>query len=202
VITPPPPRLGIVRSALQVERGALGVLKQSLGAYLDAVGAQDGLAVPLVGPRSYACVAQLDHFAEEQLPAVIITSPGTLAEPKRRGDGVYEAQYGLAVAAFISTATREATHELVRVWCEAIRACLVQQPSLGGVCDDLTLLAEDYHEQPVIDRRSLAAGIVSFAALVAGIVDAYAGPLPPNDPFGRVATIDFEIEKIKEMPHA
>ena len=89
-------------------------------------------------PRSYTCSVQLDRFAEDQLPAVVIVSPGTIGVPELHS-GTYDAVYGLVVGVYCSASTDRATHDLVRLWCAALLALPVQSPSLGGVASRAAL---------------------------------------------------------------
>jgi hypothetical protein len=195
------PREGAIFSASQLEQACLAQLQRLLPAYGNAVAAQLGATAP-APPRSYTCAARFDRWAEDQLPAVVVVSPGTLRQPELHG-GAYDAVFGLVVGIYCSAATERATHDLVRLWCAALRACLLQTASLGGVVADLMLLDESYDEIDVESRRSIAAGVCGFEAHVNAITDRRAGPLvaasPPDDQaWPLVQTADVEIDRLPE----
>lgn len=197
------PREGRIRTANDLERGCLALLEERLTAYGDAVARQGAEETPLVAPRSYSCSSAFDRWAEDQLPAIVVVSPGTLEPPELRG-GIYGAAFGLVVGVYCSAATEIATHELVRIWTAAIRSCLVQTPSLGGLVSELVLLEESYDDVDVSDRRTYAAGTVAFLARVSEIVSVDAGPLlgadPPDlGPWPEVLSHDVEIARLPEM---
>ena len=175
------PREGVVFSAELLEQSCASLLAALLPAYGVAVADQLGWSAAPAPPRSYTCSAQLDRFAEDQLPAVVIVSPGTIGVPELHS-GTYDAVYGLVVGVYCSASTDRATHDLVRLWCAALRACLLQSPSLGGVASGLRFVDESYDQVDIEARRSLGAGICGFEARVNAIVDATAGPLTGLDP--------------------
>jgi hypothetical protein len=200
------PREGVVFSASLLEQAAATLLSGLLPAYGAAVADQLGWSAAPPPPRSYTCSAQLDRFAEDQLPAVVIVSPGTIGPPELHS-GTYDAVYGLVVGVYCSGSTDRATHDLVRLWCAAIRACLVQSPSIGGVASDLRFVDESYDQVDIEARRSLGAGVCGFEARVNSVVDANAGPLvgtdPPDDQaWPTVETTEIEIDRLPEEPAA
>lgn len=195
------PRAGRIFTAATLEEAALDQLRRLLSAYGDEVAGQHGMEFP-TAPRSYTAAAQLDKWVEDQLPAVVVVSPGTSGRWEMR-DGCYSAVFGLVVGVYVSASTQKATHDLVRLWPAAVRACLAQTPSLGGLVTRLEPLAERYDERPAQDRRTLGMGSVAFEARVNEIVNANAGALqaktPPDDtPWPLVQTTDVQVDRLED----
>lgn len=196
------PREGRIFTANDLERAALAVLEERLVAYGNAVARQAGDATPPEPPRSYTCSATFDRWAEDQVPAIVVASPGTVEAPELRGDS-YSGLFDLLVGVYVSAATELATHEIVRLWTAAIRACIVQTPSLRGVTSSATFLGESYDVVDIRDRRTYIAGTCAFAVRVDEIVSVTAGPLlatdPPDlEPWTTVETHEETIERLPE----
>jgi len=189
---------------VQVEAGALGLLVRLLPAYGQALARQLDVAPP-EPPHSYTCAAALDRWAEDQLPAVAVASPGIVGGSVEARGGLYSVVFGLVVGVYCSAATERDTHDLARLWAAAVRACMLQSPSLGGTVSDLVWLAESYDELAVEGRRSIAVCSVAFEARSDDVVDAYAGPLvaadpPDTDAWPTVQTTDVQIDATEEAP--
>lgn len=196
------PREGRVTSAVKLERAALAKLRALLDTYAAAVAAQ--LLTDAPAPvRSYTAAATFDRWAEDQLPACVVVSPGVIGGSIEQRGGFYSASFGLVVGVAAAVASQSATHDAVRLYAAAVRACLLQGPSLDGLVSELTWIGESYDERPEDDRRSLAAGLVSFEARIDDVIDAYAGPLvgadpPDGDDWPRVQTTDVRLDNLNE----
>lgn len=188
-------------TANDLERACLATLEELLLAYGEAVARQAGDDEPPIAPRSFTCVSAFDRWAEDQLPAIVVESPGMRAVELH--GGTYDGTFTLRVGAYCSASTELATHELVRLWTAAIRTCLLQTPSLGGLVSSMRLLTESYAEMTVPDRRTIVAGTVELEAVVSEIVSVDAGPLagvdPPDlAPWPSVLTHEETIERLPD----
>jgi hypothetical protein len=197
------PREGLIISASQVEQATLATLLGRLEAYGAALAAQEALDAPPTPPRSYTCASGFDHWVEDQLPAVVVASPGLVPGSLEPRGGFYSVVFGLVVGVYVSAATEAATHRLVRLWAAAVRACLLQSPALGGLCSELVWLAESYDDRPVDERRSWGVGTCAFEVRVDDVLDTNAGPLvnddPTNtDPWTTVQTTSVEVDRLDE----
>lgn len=170
----------------QVEVWTRDVLRTWMATYLGELERRTGRAagsLPL--PRSYVTVNDFTRWPEDQLPAVIIVSPGLAAEPTRRGSGDYHASWVIDVGVIVSAATHAATRDLAKLYALAVRAALLQHRSLGGNATNVDWLDESYDDLPPEPERTLAAGLGRFHVAVDGVVNTDAGtarPDPPPDP--------------------
>jgi hypothetical protein len=174
-----------------VRTATIAHLKRWMPAMLAEVAAQSGRergALPMF--RSWNVDKTVDNWPEQQLPACVVVSSGLAATPVKHGDGSYRARWSIGVAAVVSALNQEATRELVELYTAALRAAMVQHPTLaqwdGANWVPFALgvdwLDESYDELGFMDSRTIAAGIVSLGVEVDSVVDSAAGPVvPPAD---------------------
>lgn len=197
------PVFGAILAGDLVEQAALTLLQDYFTTYLGELERQRDLEpMALPPPRSYTIAEEIENWPEDQLPCVVIVSPGLAGAPSRRGQGTYDAVYELRVAVVCSAATQADTNRLAHLYSAAVVACLVQHRSLGDVAAGLHWL--DFGKVVELDakRRSLAAAVASFAVQMENIVstDGPVGP-PPEDPYvapepwPQVETVVTETER-------
>lgn len=136
----------------------------------------------LQSPLSYNIRPDNNQFVEDQLPALIIVSPGTLNNPRKSGDQVYEADYRILIVAIISSTGRVNVNRNARIYAAAIRAVLVRRPGLGGIAMGGLWEGESFDEGPEEQGRSLASITVEFAYTVPNVVQRGGGPATPLVP--------------------
>src|SRR5262245_7939817 len=56
-------------------------------------------------PRAWTTATSFDKWPEDQLPAVLVISPGLLEPPNGEGDGSYRAKYSLGIGVITSART-------------------------------------------------------------------------------------------------
>lgn len=168
----------------EVELRVTNTLKDWIDTYLAEVERQNGLDVrQLPRPRSYSRRNEFDHWPEEQIPAVIVVSPGLVGRPVANGSGEFRGQWGVGVAVIAEGQDVNNTRDLVGYYTAAIRALILQRPSLGGFAMGVTWEDERYDDISDIDvGRTLASGQVVFQVEVEGIVSTKAGPVTPDTP--------------------
>jgi hypothetical protein len=94
----------------------------------------------------------------------------------------------IGVGAFVSADTRENTKKLVRIYCAATRAILLQHRGLGGVAPDYNAANVEWLDESFdddfqfVDRQTISLGITSFEVEVAAVVNRQVGPVTPPDP--------------------
>lgn len=196
--------IGDIFTGYDLEIAVRDLLKDWMPAYLGKIEREQSLAggsLPL--PRSYEIIQEFDSFAEEQIPKIIIVSPGTAVEPIREGDGKYKAIWLLRVGCIVSASTKQDTSRVARLYAAAIRTLLLQRKSLGiATCDGLTWLDESYDLFDVDARRSIAAAALGFEVTIRNVTDSMgtAGDTPPVspstelDPYELVETVIPESE--------
>lgn len=135
-------------------------------------------------PRSWIVAETVDREGTDQLPAIVIVSPGLNGDPPmQEGDGTFRAVWTVGIGVFVSAATREDTKKLVRQYGAIIRAIMLQKQSLGGNADGTVWLDESYDDNfNFTDDLTISAGQFICDVEVAGVVDRFAGPVGEPDP--------------------
>lgn len=167
-----------------VEHAALNTLKPWFDTYLAEVERQKGLIVrQLPRPRSYMRRNEFDKWPEEQLPSIIVISPGIVGRPTASGSGMFTADWGLGVAVIAEGRDNDNTRDLVGYYTAAIRALILQRPSLNGFAKGVVWEDERYDDISDFDAgRTMASGQVVFQVEVEDVVSTRAGPVTPDTP--------------------
>lgn len=150
-------------------------------------------------PRSYLTADQVDKEAANQLPSIVVISPGlsTRADPKQDGGGTFNVPFSIAVGVFCSADQRSHTLRLVRLYTAIVRSIMIQKQSFGGFAAGAYWLDESYDDRfTFTDDQTISAGQVVFEVWVADVVTRYAGPIGPPQPdtqpgseWGRAETV-------------
>lgn len=175
---------GKVVTGKDLRLAVVATLKKWMPTYLALISQHDGRATALPGFRSYVASLDTDKFVEDQLPSCVVVAPGTFDEPVRRGDNSYDIVWSLGVGVIVSGQDADNTFELCELYAAAVRLCLLQQSSLGGVASGADWLNERYDELDVDDIRTIAAGIVQFAVAVETAFRQAPAPLQPANSSG------------------
>jgi hypothetical protein len=161
-------------------------LKDWAKAYIGEVAVQRGKErCDLPQFRSFRFSTEdVDKWAEDQLPACVIVCPGLADAPDRQGDGIHDGEWSVGVGVIVSGRDQDSTDELVGIYTAAVRAALVQHPSLGGFASGVEWIDEDtIANLGFDDSRTIAGGRVVLKVKVDSVVDSFAGPkAPPDDP--------------------
>lgn len=120
-------------------------------------------------------------YEEHQMPSCVIVAPGLLAEPVKQG-GHMTAIWAVSVGCVVSGQDRENTFDLAELYAAAVRAAVVQHPSLDGFATATDWLGERYDDIPNDMLRTLAAGSVQFGVEVQQAITPAAGPAGPAGP--------------------
>lgn len=175
--------IGPLVNGRDVELAALAVLKRWAGTYLAEAERQTGrTAGSLPRIRGWCTAADFEKWPEDQLPCVLLVSPGLAEEPLADGRGHYRAKFSLGVAVIVSTAYMDATAELAKLYTACCRAVILQHQSLEGFAAGVEWVDESYADLESIDTRSLGAGQAVFAVEVDGIARRWNGPKTPGEP--------------------
>lgn len=167
-----------------LEGAMLGTVRDWLPTYLREIERLTGrTAGSLPDARSYGAVSESDaaRWAEGQLPAIVVLSPGTDGEPVPLGGGPVGAAWSIGVGAVVAASTPAASRDLAGAYGAALRGLISQHGSLGGVAAGADWLGERYDDIDASKDRTLAACAVEFRVHVDIAVDASAGPGAPAD---------------------
>lgn len=127
--------MGPMFNAASLERVSRDLLSPDRGLlrmYLDEIIRQDTPGQPatqidrVAMPKTVKVREEVRHFADDQLPALILVAPGTSDQPAADGQGVYRAQFPLAVASIVKKASEELGREIAGILAQAGAACLMQ----------------------------------------------------------------------------
>jgi hypothetical protein len=199
---------GPIFVAAFLEQAVIDTLKIWLPLYIKEIELQLGRTPgELPPPKSYTTRRRFDKFPEDQLPTIIVVSPGLDDDPNEEGDGNYRAPWRMHVGAVVSTSDPAATNLVAKIMGAAIRGAMVQHKSLGGVASGLTWYDESYDDLPDDDvSRSLGATSLSFRIEVDDVVNWQRGPdgsylpdptatTPPGGIWPTADTVTVELEK-------
>lgn len=165
----------------QVEQAALDILRAWTPTYINEMCRQTGRDVgSLPYVRSWTVVNDFEKWPEDQLPCVLVISPGLAEPPTREGDGTYSARWALGTGVIVSSRSQEETNEYAKLYSAAIRAALLQNGSLAGFAEGTWWEDERYNDLPSEDGRSLAAGQNLFTVEVRGVLASKEGPGTPD----------------------
>lgn len=175
--------IGPIVSGRDVELGVVRFLKRWSGTYLAECERQRGLA-PAALPRirTWTIANEFETWPEDQLPCLLLVSPGLVDAPLPDGEGVYRAKFMLGLAVIVSARTGDETAALAKLYCAAMRAAILQHQSLEGLATGVEWLDENYDDLPSIDDRSLGAGQAIFSVEISGFARRWNGPTTPGEP--------------------
>jgi hypothetical protein len=186
-----------------VEDAAIATLEGWFPVYIREMELQKGIeedALPL--PRSYITADKLDREAVDQLPAIVVVSPGLSGKnsPQQEGDGTFRVPFAISVGVFVGGKDRTSTKNLVRQYVGICRMIMLQKQSLGGFADGSTWLDESYDDTfAFTDDQTISAGMVVYEIWVANAASRFGGPAvyggPPPDP-------DPDTQPGEEWPEA
>ena len=190
-----------------VETWAMNLLRKWFSTYLAEVERQHGYSGhDLPRPKGWAIGPTWDKWPEDQLPAVIVSSRGVPVPPAKNGDRGYRARWLLDPGVICSARTQAETHALAMLYGAAVRALVIQRPSLDGHAEAADWIAESYDDLGYDDTRSLYAVRQTFSVEVLDVTFGNAGPtepdvpLEPDDtlpwpPWQEVATVAITVEQ-------
>ncbi len=174
--------------------------------YLGEVAAQAGFPRNYLPDfRAYTSDIQLENgLTDEQMPCLLVVSPGLSSPPVKRGDGTWKTTWTINLTVVVSARDRMSTLRNVELYTAAVRSAVMQQPSLGGFALGCNWLDESYDALRLEQAPNIGAGIVSLEVEVGPVVDSTKGPItPPAAPlaeppanWGVFQTSDLETQGV------
>src|SRR5437899_2949617 len=158
---------GYVRSALQVW----------IVAHLAHQERRRGLpARTLPQPRSWPTVSEFDLESHEQLPAIVIVSPGTAGVPEH-DRGVYRITWRIEIAVVVAGNTEAQGRMLAALYLAAIKGALIQNRTLTDTVEMCRWAGPDDHAFGLTERGSQRAiYATAFEVTVRDAINARQGP--------------------------
>lgn len=115
------------------------------------------------------------------MPAMyLVTSPGTVKEPHRRGDGSYDAVYAAVVTVHVFGLDWQSAADLTSWYEKIVRVSVMQHRSLGGALGSNTTtkwLGSAYEREEHSSTRTRGRALLRFDVTVEGILDDTRGPV-------------------------
>jgi hypothetical protein len=167
---------GRIVTGMDVRAAAQATLERWLPSYLAEMQRQKNLTLPPV--RHYSTGIDPATPADK-LPGVVLVAPGITGTPERRGAGVYDAWWALGVGVVVAHELRDTACLWAETYTGAIKACLVQQKSLGGFAADLEWVDEEVTQADWNTTYSVWAGALEFTVLVPAVLDSSGGLASP-----------------------
>jgi hypothetical protein len=193
-------------TANDVEQWVVALLRKWSGTYISELERQHGYAAgTLARVKGWTLATTFDKWPEDQVPGLLVVSPGLIPPPVKSGGGVYRATWRVDVGCLCSARTMQQSHEQAQLMIAAHKSIVAQKPSLEGHAIGAAWVDETYDPLDFDDTRSLYAGYASFAIEVDNVLTTLAGPLTPDEPLDpdtdpwplwpTVETFDVEIDK-------
>lgn len=185
---------GRMLDAYQIEVATIQVLTDFTQYYLREkerqVGREPGL-IPL--PKSITRVNSFSRaMLENQLPSIVVVSPGLAGPPLKDGRGLYRATWQLGIALINSAMDDDSTNEIVKIYSAALRLLMLQQKiDLEGF-RGTTWIDENYDQIQPERSRNLSVGENLFEVEFENVSNGRIGPkTPTGDPL--VAPPDYPV---------
>lgn len=131
-----------------------------------------GLARPLPVPTSYDVVPTSDAIRRVQGAACAVSANALRQEPERKGDGSYDAWFVLTVALFHQNTTATPLLTATGDYAAAIRQCLEQHRTLGGLAETTRWTGESADlVGDALTPSNLGLAVVEFSVKVLNVLD-------------------------------
>lgn len=172
---------GLLVTEVDVDAAVVKTLRKWMPMYLAQVERERELPPgTLARPKdgSFVNTIEDDEFHDHPLPAVIVTTANTNAEPMEDGRHSFSAGWRVIVSSVVRGRTAPETRALAAIFSACVRRVLLQQPDLDSFAAGVDWISSGL--QPVVDTsdsgRYLAAGINEFVVYVDSVVDGARGP--------------------------
>lgn len=180
---------GPIVTVTQVEQGVAAGIEKWIDAYLGEMERIEGYEPDTIErPRGVISVSEFAKWPEDQLPLILILSPGT-ESVKKREDGRHEATWLIGVQTIVRDLDQESSRQLAGAYAGAIRAAVVQHKRLKsaaypeGFGSAVEWVGESYTDIAFNETRTLATARVILSVTVEDVVRRTAGPrIVPPDP--------------------
>jgi hypothetical protein len=163
----------------------------------------EGEALP--APRNYTNRNSFDALAGEEMPKVVVISPGLWDIPTHpENDGYYAATWQVGVGIAIAGRTEEEADRTVKMYGAAARAIVVQHQSLEsstlGVCG-VSWLDENYDDLPLEDQFMNYKSVGIFLGVeVEDAVNRFTRPPRVTEAPQTLGTVETVITEFPDVP--
>lgn len=132
----------------------------------------------LLAPIGYGAGDGAEQVRDQ--PMGIVVCPGISGRPVKHADGLYEMPWDVAAAIVACGRSSDEAKAMSEVYGAALRACVLQHPSLKGLASSTQWIDERYEQIAYSTDASVWACTIVFRVSVDAAVDGYAtaGPNP------------------------
>lgn len=178
---------GDFKTGADLEDAVISHLRDWMPTYLAEVERQYQMGQGSLPPiRSASTNNEFSKWPEEQLPALIVISPGSAGADsiKMEGDGTYRVAWVVGLAVIVSAKDKSSTLTLAKRYGAAIAGAILQHPSLSGYAEGVQWEDVRYNDLPEDSERTLASVQMVFRIEVRNVLTAGLGPREPIvDPY-------------------
>lgn len=179
---------GPLITTYDIDTRLLGGIKLWLPTYLTQTERERQLGQGwLARPKTYANVLDDATFLDHVLPAVLVTTSGTVGDPERVGGGLYNVWWHFAVTVILRGPDTEGSRKAASLYGATLRRLLLQKSSLRDANGVAFAGGMEWNSEvvlPVDDTtdkgRNLACAIGDYNVLVEDVVQDMAGPVQPD----------------------
>lgn len=114
-----------------------------------------------------------------QPAACLVTVPATVGVPKRMGTGLVWATWRSQVHVVVYGTDWQEAADLTSWYEKAVRWCILQHRSLGGVANTTTWVGSQYSMVQQTGTRTVDQVVLGFDVVVPDVVDTTRGPIEP-----------------------
>lgn len=193
---------GPILSGFEVEHAVAQTVRVWIRDYLAEVERQRQLQPGRLPPlRSVVTSAEEVKYPEDQLPGLIVASPGTQARAGRmevNADGYYTGRWPVDATVVISARGNRQAGRLARLYTAAVATLLVQQlpdPRWSGLRNvrRVELIGETYPQPGAVSDRTQHRGTAQIVVEVEQVRNWAMGPEEPTDPPAGAYLPDVEL---------
>lgn len=193
-------RIFVAQSA--IEEPIKLLLQQYYPSFIKEIESQQSLPIGKISPpleRNYTSRNKFDALAGDDIPKVVVISPGLIGTPKMSGNGQIRATWRLG----IGVATAATDEETAKLHCDIYGAAArdIMLKLGGGVLNGhVEWLDEQYVDLPISDQvMQYRAASIWFSVDIENVATKRGGPELPNaEPYGYHRADSVTIVKIKE----
>jgi hypothetical protein len=183
-----------------IEQGTENLLKLWFPTYLKRASDLTGIELSkLPAPENYTRRNSYDAEKGEQLPKIVVVSPGLMGAPRQLGNGQYNATWRLGVGVACASTTESDAKLLCDIYGAAVRLILIKH---GGkeLRAKVNWIDEQYVDLPIPDQlRKFRAGSIWFSVDIENVANKRGKPdVPDTDPYTypTVETVDILVDNV------
>lgn len=198
------PVFGNMFVAGSLEQAYINTLIKWFPDYVNEVAAQNDLdPAEIAIPKNYTNRNSFDMLPAEELPKVIVISPGTVGDPTMYNNGTYEAAWRIGVGVVHAHKDENTANYLSKVYAAVVREIINDKQTLDDSVYGIqhTLWVNEMYDDVPIGSPTVKtrAASLNFSTLLTGVSTKGRGPLEPDHaPYDYVTVDKVVIQIIKE----